>query len=132
MDLGDWLRSLGLGQYDAAFRENAIDRSVLPDLTDQELEKLGVLLSHRRKLLRAIDLETTAKTSPGAAVAPAAVDTSSRAASERHQCGWKFVSFHHLRIDLLSLVGDLPDEIPAKNTPSKWRIGREVHPGREK
>ena len=65
MDLGDWLRSLGLGQYEAAFRENAIDRSVLPDLTDQDLEKLGVLLGHRRKLLRAIaDLETTAKTSP--------------------------------------------------------------------
>jgi len=45
MDLGEWL---------AAFRENGIDPSVLPDLTDQDLEKLGVLLGHRRKLLRAI------------------------------------------------------------------------------
>ena len=41
MDLGGWLRSLGLEQYEAAFRENAIDLSVLPDLTDQDLEKLG-------------------------------------------------------------------------------------------
>ena len=48
-----WLRSLGLEQYEAAFRENAIDLSVLPDLTDQDLEKLGVLLGHRRKLLDA-------------------------------------------------------------------------------
>src|SRR5262249_13441522 len=54
MDLGGWLRSLGLEQYEAAFRENAIDTEVLPDLTDQDLEKLGVLLGHRRKLLRAI------------------------------------------------------------------------------
>src|ERR1700745_2149120 len=54
MDVGDWLRSLGLKQYEAIFRENAIDAGVLPDLTDQDLEKLGVLLGHRRKLLRAI------------------------------------------------------------------------------
>jgi hypothetical protein len=54
MDLGTWLRSLGLEQYEATFRENAIDSSVLPDLTDQDLEKLDVLLGHRRKLLRAI------------------------------------------------------------------------------
>ena len=44
MDTGGWLRSLGLERYDAAFRENAIDADVLRDLTDQDLEKLGVLL----------------------------------------------------------------------------------------
>jgi hypothetical protein len=54
MDLGGWLRSLGLDRYEAAFRANAIDADVLCDLTDQDLEKLGVLLGHRRKLLRAI------------------------------------------------------------------------------
>ena len=50
MDVVVWLRELGLGQYEAAFRENAIDLSILPDLTDQDLEKIGVLLGHRRKL----------------------------------------------------------------------------------
>jgi class 3 adenylate cyclase/predicted ATPase len=54
MDVEAWLRSLGLEQYEAAFRENAIDETVLPDLTDQDLEKVGVLLGHRRRLLRAI------------------------------------------------------------------------------
>jgi hypothetical protein len=54
MDLGGWLRSLGLDRYEAAFRANAIDADVLCDLTDQDLEKLGVLLGHRRKILRAI------------------------------------------------------------------------------
>jgi SAM domain (Sterile alpha motif) len=48
MDLGDWLRSLGLGQYEAAFRENAIDRSVLPDLTDQDLAVCGKTLAIAR------------------------------------------------------------------------------------
>ena len=54
VDLGAWLRSLGLERYEAAFRENAIAADVLRDLTDQDLEKLGVLLGDRRRLLRAI------------------------------------------------------------------------------
>ena len=41
-----WLQELGLGQYAQRFAENGIDFSVLPDLTDQDLEKLGVLLGH--------------------------------------------------------------------------------------
>jgi class 3 adenylate cyclase len=50
----EWLAGLGLGQYAQVFDENGIDFSVLPDLTDQDLEKLGVLLGHRRKLIRSI------------------------------------------------------------------------------
>ena len=42
MDVGSWLRSLGLGQYEAAFRDNAIDADVLPELTDGDLAQLGV------------------------------------------------------------------------------------------
>jgi hypothetical protein len=51
--VADWLKKLGLSEYAPRFAENAIDFSVLPDLTDQDLEKLGILLGHRRKLLRA-------------------------------------------------------------------------------
>jgi len=40
MDLGDWLRGLGLPQYEAAFRESEIDTDVLPELTEGDLEKL--------------------------------------------------------------------------------------------
>jgi len=55
MDLGGWLRSLGLGQYEAAFRANEIDETVLPSLTAEDLKELGVeALGHRRKLLDAI------------------------------------------------------------------------------
>ena len=55
MDLGGWLRSLGLGQYEAAFREHAIGDTVLPSLTAEDLKDLGVgIVGHRRKLLDAI------------------------------------------------------------------------------
>src|SRR5580704_15501123 len=55
MDIGAWLRSLGLGKYEAAFRENEIDETVLPSLTAEDLKELGVTaLGHRRKLLDAI------------------------------------------------------------------------------
>ena len=55
MDLGGWLRSLGLGEYEAAFLENAIDDTVLPNLTAEDLKDLGVsIVGHRRKLLDAI------------------------------------------------------------------------------
>ena len=55
MDVGGWLRSLGLGQYEAAFRDNEIDGEVLPNLTAEDLKDLGVaIVGHRRKLLLAI------------------------------------------------------------------------------
>lgn len=54
MDIAAWLRRIGLEQYEQAFRENAIDADVLPELTDADLEKLGMLLGHRKRLLKAI------------------------------------------------------------------------------
>ena len=83
MDLGGWLRSLGLGQYEAAFRENAIDLSILPDLTDQDLEKIGVLLGHRRKLLRAIANLEPQNASARTVATPATMDASPRDTAER-------------------------------------------------
>ena len=55
MDIVVWLRSLGLGKYEAAFRENEIDETVLPGLTAEDLKDLGVsIVGHRRKILDAI------------------------------------------------------------------------------
>jgi predicted ATPase/class 3 adenylate cyclase len=55
MEIGGWLRSLGLERYEAAFRDNAIDETVLPNLTTEDLKELGVAaVGHRRKLLDAI------------------------------------------------------------------------------
>src|ERR1700757_1705530 len=52
--IADWLAKLGMSEYAELFETNRIDVSVLPDLTDQDLEKLGILLGDRRKMLRAI------------------------------------------------------------------------------
>jgi len=54
LDIGAWLRSLGLQQYETVFRENAVDVETLPELTETDLEKLGVLLGHRKRILRAV------------------------------------------------------------------------------
>jgi hypothetical protein len=55
MEVGGWLRSLGLGKYEAIFRENDIDDTVLLTLTGEDLKELGVTsFGHRRKLLDAI------------------------------------------------------------------------------
>jgi hypothetical protein len=53
MDVAVWLRGLGLQRYEALFRENDIDAEVLSDLTDGDLEKIGVSLGHRERLLKA-------------------------------------------------------------------------------
>ncbi|MGE0258709.1 MAG: AAA family ATPase [Alphaproteobacteria bacterium] len=55
MDIAEWLRGLGLTQYETVFREHAVDEAVLPSLTAQDLRDLGVVqVGHRRRLLNAI------------------------------------------------------------------------------
>ena len=54
MDVASWLQDLGLGQYESVFAENAIDIDILPDLSEGDLEKLGIPLGHRKRLVKAI------------------------------------------------------------------------------
>ena len=70
--VADWLEKLGLGQYAQRFAENDISFVILPDLTDQDLEKIGVAsLGHRRLLLRAItDLNSALSAKSTAAATP--------------------------------------------------------------
>jgi class 3 adenylate cyclase/predicted ATPase len=82
--IADWLEKLGLSEYAQRFADNDIDFTILGDLTDQDLEKIGIAsLGHRRKLLRAIaNLETIEKNAPAVAVAapaaPLPLDTAER------------------------------------------------------
>jgi class 3 adenylate cyclase/predicted ATPase len=80
MDVADWLRKLGLEQYEPAFRENEIDDRVLPSLTAEDLRDLGItLVGHRRRLLDAIAaLGTTAP-------AAASPNAPTSASAERRQ-----------------------------------------------
>ena len=82
MDLGGWLRSLGLERYEAVFRDNEIDADVLHDLTDNHLREMGVALGARLKLLKAIAAlspraEPASRTS-AVALASLAVDAAER------------------------------------------------------
>src|SRR5690348_4357127 len=55
MDVGAWLKSLSLEQYEAAFHENGVSEEDLPHLTAEDLQDLGVVaVGHRRRLLVAI------------------------------------------------------------------------------
>src|SRR5271170_1457814 len=86
MDVGEWLRSLGLGQYEAAFHDNAIDGKVLPKLTSEDLKELGVVsVGHRRTLLSAIAELSATPASPIAVPSAAQADGPAPDAAERRQ-----------------------------------------------
>jgi len=81
MDVGIWLRGLGLEQYETLFRENDIDAEILGDLTDSDLEKIGVSLGHRKHLLKAV--EALAGWSPALPPASTAIPRIADAAERR-------------------------------------------------
>jgi hypothetical protein len=88
VDVAAWLKNLGLEQYEAVFRDNAIDGDLLPSLTAEDLRDLGVtIVGHRRKLLDAIvalgaaskpALSPAAAEPPATLSAPAVVPNLSR------------------------------------------------------
>jgi class 3 adenylate cyclase len=74
IDVASWLQQLGLAQYEPAFRDNAVDGDVLPDLTAEDLIGLGVtLIGHRRKLLSAIAALGATTPPPAVSATPASV-----------------------------------------------------------
>jgi class 3 adenylate cyclase len=76
VDIGAWLRGLGLERYEQAFLDNDITPTVLPELTDQDLKDLGVSLGHRRLLLKA--LRALSEDQAGQSPAPTSEQPSSR------------------------------------------------------
>jgi class 3 adenylate cyclase len=71
VDIGTWLHGLGLQQYEQAFRDNAIDAAILPELTADDLKDLGVsLVGHRRRLLAAISALRSGVAPDSVAAAP--------------------------------------------------------------
>ena len=71
MDVGGWLRGLGLGQYETNFRDNKIDADLLPRLTEDRLKDIGVsALGDRLRLLDAIAALAAAKPSSDVPASP--------------------------------------------------------------
>ena len=85
MDVADWLRKLGLEEYVAVFRENAVTVDVLPDLTGEDLKDIGIsAVGHRRRLLKAA-AELRVGGTADAARATAEADSLSERTAERRQ-----------------------------------------------
>src|SRR5258708_14803366 len=98
MDVGSWLRALGLGRYEPAFIENAIDSDVLPELTEGDLKKLGIPLGDRKRLVKAIKAIT--------AGSPSAFVTSAVGGDEPSgQPGVAAAERRHLTVMICDLVG---------------------------
>jgi class 3 adenylate cyclase/predicted ATPase len=97
MDVGSWLRNVGLEQYEPAFIENAIDFDVLPELTEDDLEKLGMLLGDRKRLIKAIKAMAG-----GAAGAPITSEVSESPSNHRSLAA---AERRHLTVMICDLVG---------------------------
>ena len=91
MDVGGWLRRLGLAQYEPMLRAHEIDSEVLPELSEGDLEKLGIPLGHRKRLMKAI----AALGDPTAVEKPSAIKSTPRQSAERR----------HLTVMFCDLVG---------------------------
>jgi class 3 adenylate cyclase len=101
----EWPASIGLSEYAQRFAENAIDLSVIRDLTEQDLKDLEVLLGHRRKILRAIaELDGVAPAPTKTATEPAPRDEAER---------------RHLTVMICDLVGSTA--LPARLDPEDMR-----------
>jgi class 3 adenylate cyclase len=112
MDIGGWLRGLGLGQYETNFRDNKIDADLLPRLTNDDLKDIGVsALGDRRRLLDAIATLASAKPLADGAASPpkAAALRGAEQSAERRPITVMFC-------DLVGSTG-----LAAKLDPEDWR-----------
>jgi class 3 adenylate cyclase len=86
--IADWLQKLGLGQYSQRFAENDIEIDVLSELTDQDFDRLGVSLGHRRRMIRAIrelGAEPVAAVAEAETPAPTTSEPATKESAERRQ-----------------------------------------------
>src|SRR5580704_19064302 len=89
--LREWLARQGLETLAAVLIENDVDLDILPDLTNQDLERLGLSLGQRRRLLKAAAALGAGPAAPAGELAPVTSDlhideeTARASAAERRQ-----------------------------------------------
>jgi class 3 adenylate cyclase len=107
IDIGEWIRGVGLGQYEAAFRENGIDEQVLRHVTAEDLREIGVAtVGGRRRLLAAIAVLAPPSPSP---LSPAVRPKTPEVSAERRP----------ITVMFCDLVGSTA--ISASLDPEDWR-----------
>jgi class 3 adenylate cyclase len=114
MDVAAWLRCLGLEQYEKLFRENDVDAEVLGDLTDGDLEKIGVSLGHRKRLLKAV--AALAGRAPASPTTSTAVLLAPEAAERRQ-----------LTVMFCDLVGSTALSVLRRSHHEGRRFRRQIH-----
>jgi class 3 adenylate cyclase len=114
----EWLEKLGMSEYAQRFAENRVDFSVLPDLTDQDLKDLGVVLGDRRKILRAIaKLDATAE---AVTLMPKPMSTVSVATEQQSEpIAEESSERHHVTLMFCDVVD--PADVAAKLDAEEWR-----------
>jgi class 3 adenylate cyclase/tetratricopeptide (TPR) repeat protein len=113
MNVAQWLNAIDLGQYEALFREHEIDAGVLADLVEADLEKIGVPLGHRKRLMRAIAALCAGETPQSAAKRASAQLSPSPATSGAE------AERRHLTVMFCDLVGSTT--ISARLDAEDWR-----------
>jgi hypothetical protein len=108
MDVGDWLRSFGLGQYEATFRDNAIGVDILADLTENDLGQIGVVFGDRKRLLKAIASLRSTEPAPEPPIATVLTEAKQDAAERRP-----------ITVMFCDLVGST--SLAARLDPEDWR-----------
>jgi len=112
MDVGEWLRGLGLGKYEEKFRDNEIDADLLPRLTADDLKDIGVsVVGDRRRLLDAIAALAGARPPTDVSVPP-----SKPAPSKGHEVS---AERRPITVMFCDLVGST--SLAAKHDPEDWR-----------
>jgi class 3 adenylate cyclase len=107
MDVTEWLRGLGLERYAATFRDNEVSADLLPKLTAQDLQDLGVaMVGHRRRLLDAITALRDEAGSRGAQAGRAAAPTT--ALTYGDQASGAVAERRHITVLFCDLVGSTP------------------------
>jgi class 3 adenylate cyclase/predicted ATPase len=103
VDIGVWLRGLGLGQYEQAFHDSAIDNEILPKLTAEDLKDIGVtVVGHRRKILEAIASLRDSNEQPSL---PPIEIRATTASSRQPAAAPVYAERRHLTVMFVDLVG---------------------------
>ena len=114
LDLRSWLEQLGLGKYVEIFTTNDVDFDLLPELDDGDLERLGISLGHRKRLLRAIAELKAAPPGP----APNTSEAAASSGPERRQLTVMFIDL----VGSTALSGRLdPEEMGSCFAPTRTR-----------
>src|SRR6266446_3944564 len=130
-DLTEWLGRHGLGQYAKTFAENNIEYSVLPNLTENDLEKLGVSsLGHRKKLLRDIEALTAARKPTGTTKSVSSANVVPRSIVQPREAEFRQITVMFCHLVVSTQLSEMLDPEDLQKLIDAYRVGCSAAIGR--